>query len=249
MRERGVDAVAMEVSSHALVLGRVDGLVVDVAVFTNLGQDHLDFHADLEDYFAAKASLFTPARAAAGGGLASTTRYGDRLAGSARRRAAGDHRRHPDAAGAEPATCWSGRCARPPAPTGRPSSWPGSDGVRRSPSRSALPGGFNVANAALALAALAPAAVSTSRRRPAGWPAAGCPGRMELVERRANRSSPWSTSRTRPTRRRGAGHGAARCATDGGRLITVLGCGGDRDRAKRPVMGAVAAAARRRRSS
>ena len=56
MGERGVTAAAMEVSSHALALGRVDGAVFDVAVFTNLSQDHLDFHADLEDYFAAKAA-------------------------------------------------------------------------------------------------------------------------------------------------------------------------------------------------
>ena len=63
MRERDVEACAMEVSSHALVMGRVDGVVFDVAVFTNLGRDHLDFHADMEDYFAAKAGLFTPERA------------------------------------------------------------------------------------------------------------------------------------------------------------------------------------------
>ena len=63
MRERGVEAVAMEVSSHALALGRVDGTTFDVAVFTNLSQDHLDFHPDLESYFQAKASLFTPERA------------------------------------------------------------------------------------------------------------------------------------------------------------------------------------------
>ena len=63
MRERGVQAVAMEVSSHALVLGRVDGLVFDAAVFTNLSQDHLDFHGTMEAYFAAKASLFVPERA------------------------------------------------------------------------------------------------------------------------------------------------------------------------------------------
>ena len=66
MRERGVAACAMEVSSHALVMGRVDGVVFDVAVFTNLGRDHLDFHADVEDYFAAKAGLFTPERARLG---------------------------------------------------------------------------------------------------------------------------------------------------------------------------------------
>src|SRR5688500_9000067 len=63
MRERGVEVCAMEVSSHALVLGRVDGVVFDVAVFLNLGRDHLDFHRDVDDYFAAKASLFTAERA------------------------------------------------------------------------------------------------------------------------------------------------------------------------------------------
>ena len=66
MVERGVEACAMEVSSHALVMGRVDGVVFDVAVFLNLGRDHLDFHRDMEDYFAAKASLFTPERARRG---------------------------------------------------------------------------------------------------------------------------------------------------------------------------------------
>ena len=62
MLERGVRACAMEVSSHALVMGRVAGVVFDVAAFLNLGRDHLDFHRDVEDYFAAKASLFTPER-------------------------------------------------------------------------------------------------------------------------------------------------------------------------------------------
>ena len=66
MRERGVETCAMEVSSHALVMGRVDGVVFDVAVFLNLGRDHLDFHRDVEDYFEAKASLFTPQRARLG---------------------------------------------------------------------------------------------------------------------------------------------------------------------------------------
>src|SRR5947208_12324912 len=66
MRERDVTAVAMEVSSHALALGRVAGTTYSVAVFTNLSQDHLDFHADMEDYFQAKAGLFTPALAARG---------------------------------------------------------------------------------------------------------------------------------------------------------------------------------------
>ena len=66
MAERGVTAAAMEVSSHSLALGRVAGTSFDVAVFTNLSQDHLDFHADMEDYFRAKASLFMPPRGRGG---------------------------------------------------------------------------------------------------------------------------------------------------------------------------------------
>ncbi len=62
MVERGVEVAIMEVSSHALALHRIDGARYEVAVFTNLSQDHLDFHAGMEDYFAAKASLFTPER-------------------------------------------------------------------------------------------------------------------------------------------------------------------------------------------
>ncbi|MEO8330667.1 MAG: Mur ligase family protein, partial [Candidatus Nanopelagicales bacterium] len=66
MRERGVTAVAIEVSSHALALGRVDGCMFDVAGFTQFGSDHLDFHQTPADYFAAKARLFTPDHATCG---------------------------------------------------------------------------------------------------------------------------------------------------------------------------------------
>ena len=62
MRAAGVTAVAMEVTSHALVLHRIEGVRFAAAAFTNLSQDHLDFHADMEEYFAAKRSLFTPGR-------------------------------------------------------------------------------------------------------------------------------------------------------------------------------------------
>ncbi|MGH3441401.1 MAG: Mur ligase family protein, partial [Nitriliruptorales bacterium] len=61
MYDRGVDAVSMEVSSHGLAQHRIDGAVFDVAVFTNLSQDHLDFHGSMEAYYGAKARLFTPA--------------------------------------------------------------------------------------------------------------------------------------------------------------------------------------------
>ena len=62
LHEQGAEAALMEVSSHALALGRVDAIVFAVAAFTNLGRDHLDFHLDEEAYFEAKASLFTPER-------------------------------------------------------------------------------------------------------------------------------------------------------------------------------------------
>lgn len=62
MRDAGVDAVAMEVSSHAMDLHRADAIAFSIAAFTNLSQDHLDFHGDMESYFLAKASLFEPDR-------------------------------------------------------------------------------------------------------------------------------------------------------------------------------------------
>jgi UDP-N-acetylmuramoyl-L-alanyl-D-glutamate--2,6-diaminopimelate ligase len=80
MAERGVTAAAMEVSSHSLALGRVAGTSFDVAVFTNLSQDHLDFHADMEDYFRAKASLFMPPVI---GVVNIDDKYGRRLAATA----------------------------------------------------------------------------------------------------------------------------------------------------------------------
>ncbi|HEY6297436.1 MAG TPA: Mur ligase family protein, partial [Streptosporangiaceae bacterium] len=95
MAERGVTAAAMEVSSHSLTLGRVAGTSLDVAVFTNLSQDHLDFHADMEEYFRVKASLFAPPERGSLGGSSppgtSTAmgvvnvddKYGRRLASSA----------------------------------------------------------------------------------------------------------------------------------------------------------------------
>src|SRR5699024_6742216 len=65
MRERGLDAASMEVSSHAISFQRVDGVVFDVAGFTNLTQDHLDLHGTMDDYFATKAELFRSRRARA----------------------------------------------------------------------------------------------------------------------------------------------------------------------------------------
>ncbi|HEX3946372.1 MAG TPA: Mur ligase family protein, partial [Acidimicrobiales bacterium] len=76
-------AVAMEVSSHALAQSRVDGIHFDVAVFTNLSHDHLDFHGTMEAYFAAKAALFAPERAVRGV-VNAEDRWGRRLLAEAR---------------------------------------------------------------------------------------------------------------------------------------------------------------------
>ena len=90
MLDAGDRACVMEVSSHALALGRADSIHFDVAAFTNLTQDHLDFHADMEDYFAAKRLLFVPGP---GGGIVPGAAvvnvddsYGERLAADAQRR-------------------------------------------------------------------------------------------------------------------------------------------------------------------
>src|SRR5687768_2378205 len=82
MRSEDVDSVAMEVTSHALVLHRVEGVRFQSAGFTNLSQDHLDFHSDMEDYFAAKASLFDPTRSERGA-VNSDDPYGRRLLSAA----------------------------------------------------------------------------------------------------------------------------------------------------------------------
>jgi UDP-N-acetylmuramoyl-L-alanyl-D-glutamate--2,6-diaminopimelate ligase len=109
MREEGVSAAAMEVSSHALALGRIDGVYYDVALFTNLSQDHLDFHKDFEDYFATKVRLFQPRsgrsrRAWPGGSRPRSRRRGHRRRADAPRpRSTPRSRAGPAGAGRAPA--------------------------------------------------------------------------------------------------------------------------------------------------
>src|SRR5918996_1184790 len=163
MRERGVTACAMEVSSHALVYGRVNGIGYNVVGFTNLSQDHLDFHADLEEYFAAKASLFTAERARRGV-VCVNDEFGRALA---------DRSTRP---GAVPIATFvtqsNGVAATAPADwrvTGRAVAADGSTKAqlehphgRRLPFTSPIPGEFNVANAALAILMLVEAGVGTA---------------------------------------------------------------------------------------
>ncbi len=228
MAERGVTAAAMEVSSHSLSLGRVAGTRFDVAVFTNLSQDHLDFHADLEDYFRAKASLFVPPVI---GVVNIDDRHGRRLAASA-----------PvpittfSAAGAEEAD-WRALDVRSGA-DGSTFRIIGPGGVEADVSIG-LAGVFNVANALGALVALVEAGVGLEDAVAGVAACPGVPGRLERVPGPGLDLTAFVDYSHKP----GAVEAVLRSLRPVTRenLIIVLGCGGDRDRAKRPMMGAAAA--------
>jgi UDP-N-acetylmuramoyl-L-alanyl-D-glutamate--2,6-diaminopimelate ligase len=228
MAERDVQVCAMEVSSHALVMGRVDGVVFDVACFTNLGRDHLDFHADVEDYFRAKASLFTPERARLGLVNADDA-HGRRLVTEA----------------SVPVRTFSA--------TGAAADWRAVDVTLQpgcsvftvlppvgDPFRAEVPlaGDFNVANALCAIAALGEAGLDPRAVASAMGSSGGVPGRLEPVDLGqdflavvdyAHKPDALTAALT-----------ALRPVTSG-RLILVLGAGGDRDPGKRPIMGAIGA--------
>jgi UDP-N-acetylmuramoyl-L-alanyl-D-glutamate--2,6-diaminopimelate ligase len=228
MVERAVSSVSMEVSSHALALHRVDGTAFEVVAFSNLSQDHLDFHADLDDYFNAKARLFTSQFAKAGV-VNVDDEHGRRLLGLAE----------------IPLTTVSA--------TTRDAQWwlsdvshgrdTGSQFVVHGPDVVAsvsirLPGAFNVANALLAFVTLVVTGVDPQAAARGIADVLVVPGRMEAVSVAQPFTALVDYAHTpdavvtllttlRPTTT--------------GRLIIVLGCGGDRDRAKRPLMGAAAA--------
>ena len=235
MVERGVTAAAMEVSSHSLALGRVGGTAFDVAVFTNLSQDHLDFHADLEDYFRAKASLFMPSYGRGGcppaGVVNVDDKYGRRLAKSA-----------PvpvttfSAAGQDDAD-WRATDVRSGA-DGSTFRVIGPGGVEADVSVG-LAGVFNVANALGALVALVEAGVRLEDAVAGVGACPGVPGRLERVPAPGLGVTAFVDYSHKPGAVEAVLH-SLRPVTQGN-LIIVLGCGGDRDRAKRPMMGAAAA--------
>ncbi|MQA05974.1 MAG: UDP-N-acetylmuramoyl-L-alanyl-D-glutamate--2,6-diaminopimelate ligase [Streptosporangiales bacterium] len=232
MREQQVTAVVLEVSSHALAMGRVGGVQFDVGGFTNLSEDHLDFHADLEDYFRTKARLFTTGishRAV----VCVDDAWGHRLADELRA----------DRADRPLTTCSTTGSAADwwvtdveLHPTGTDFTVVGPDGAKGHAS-CPLPGEFNVANALVAVAMLAAAGVPCTDALTGVAAAPGVPGRMERVVTGQEflavvdyAHTPDAVDRLLRSLR----------PVTGGRLIVVLGCGGDRDRAKRPLMGAAA---------
>ena len=229
MAERGVTAATMEVSSHALAQHRVAGARFAGALFTNLSQDHLDYHPTMRDYFEAKARLFEPGRCTVSvvGTDPAAGEWGPRLAA----RVPGAITYAPE----PPADWWVEDLVTGPAGSAFTARGPRGLTV---PVEVRLPGRFNVVNALGALALLVAAGIPADAAAAGIGTLAGVPGRMERVDA----GQPFlalvdfahtpDAVETVLTSVRGLIEG---------RLIVVLGCGGDRDRAKRPLMGAAAA--------
>jgi UDP-N-acetylmuramoyl-L-alanyl-D-glutamate--2,6-diaminopimelate ligase len=240
MLEGGDEACAMEVSSHALAYGRSAGIDFDVKVFTNLTQDHLDFHSDMEDYFLAKRRLFfsgEKARAFSPGVAVINIddSYGARLA---------DELAAADSLG--PATSKLVTFS----PSGKEADLRAADvefdatGTRfrcLGPGGEArvempLPGDFNVENALAALSAAHALGVEAGRGARALSGVERVPGRFEPVDEGQPFAVLVDYAHTPDSLENVLR--AARKLTPG-RLIGVFGCGGDRDREKRPLMGRI----------
>lgn len=214
----GVEAVAMEVSSHALHQHRVDGIHYDAAVFTNLTTDHLDYHGALDDYFGAKARLFTP-----------------QMADRAVVNQADEHGQRLAVASQIPTLSYDPRrLSIRVNPRGLVLRWRGRE-IRLS-----LKGRFNAANALAAAETALLLGVSVPEVVAGLESAAPVPGRFETIES----AHPFTVVVDYAHTPDGLAHvlAAARELLAGsGRLWVVFGCGGDRDASKRPMMGRVAA--------
>jgi UDP-N-acetylmuramoyl-L-alanyl-D-glutamate--2,6-diaminopimelate ligase len=224
MIHRGVQAVAMEVSSHGLDQHRVGGARYACSVFTNLSQDHLDYHGTIEEYYRAKARLFTPEmsdRAAVNVDPSEGRRLVDEIGGSI------------------PVITYG---VADDADVRATDVDVGSDGVSFRVDgrevRSPLRGAFNVQNILAALAAARQVGIDEDVAIRGIGAVRDVPGRFEPVD--AGQSfqvlvdyahTPDSVENVLR---------AARVLAGAGRVLVVLGCGGDRDRGKRPLMGEAA---------
>ncbi|MFM8999808.1 MAG: UDP-N-acetylmuramoyl-L-alanyl-D-glutamate--2,6-diaminopimelate ligase [Actinomycetota bacterium] len=220
MRARGVDAAVMEVSSHGLEQRRVDGTRFACAIFTNLTQDHLDHHGTMEAYFAAKALLFTDAFTAAAV-VNVDDAYGRRLLGCIASTTTYAIDVDADVRATDVAT------------TGEGSTFVADGRIFRT----ALRGRFNVENCLAAYAAARVLGIDPSVAVEGIAALRGVPGRVETVEAGQPFLVLVDYAHT-PDGIANVLRAARPLAT--GRVLLVFGCGGDRDRAKRPRMGEAA---------
>jgi UDP-N-acetylmuramoyl-L-alanyl-D-glutamate--2,6-diaminopimelate ligase len=252
MLDGGERACAMEVSSHALALGRAEGVRFAAAIFTNLTQDHLDFHETMEDYFQAKRRLFVPG----GTGIATARRtgaslgvdgapgtsmapgvsvvnlddpYGRRLAAEMPAAVTYAVERTADYSASELRMGFDGCRLKLRTPAGeRALALP-------------LPGRFNVANALAALAAVHALGVADlDTLVEALERGVRIPGRFEPVEEGQEFAVLVDYAHT-PDSLENVLFAARELIAAGGQVVCVFGAGGDRDRGKRPLMGEIAA--------
>jgi UDP-N-acetylmuramoyl-L-alanyl-D-glutamate--2,6-diaminopimelate ligase len=224
MVDAGDVACAMEVSSHALELHRARGIHFAVAIFTNLTQDHLDFHASMEDYFLAKRRLFTMAPGAAVVNLDDP--YGRRLAAELEDPITFSLHGEATYAASDVRTGLGGSQFTALTPDGPLAL------------HSPLRGRFNVANLLAALAAVRAVGVDLDTAVEAIASAGQVPGRFEPVQEGQGFEVLVDYAHTPDSLENVLS--AAR-ELGGGRVHVVFGCGGDRDRGKRPLMGEIAA--------
>ncbi|MGX5359517.1 UDP-N-acetylmuramoyl-L-alanyl-D-glutamate--2,6-diaminopimelate ligase [Kocuria sp. KH4] len=251
MRERGITAASMEVSSHALEFHRVDGVRFDVAGFTNLTQDHLDLHGSMEEYFSVKARLFTPGRTGRAVVVLQDEDdvWGARMAAHARAQLGadrvdtialrGDVAEDRDAGPERHGADWT-LTALSRRGIGHSFTLVHRDG-RSLRVATGLPGDFNVANAALAVVMVLASGVDAGQLQRVldeeDPLTTDVPGRMQLIGTAPTAVVDFAHN---PDALRRA-LAAVEPADGQGRVIVVFGATGERDRTKRPVMGAIAA--------
>jgi UDP-N-acetylmuramoyl-L-alanyl-D-glutamate--2,6-diaminopimelate ligase len=241
MRERGLDAASMEVSSHAIAFHRIDGVQFDVVGFTNLTQDHLDLHGSMDEYFQTKARLFSAGRARAAV-VTVDDQWGRRLAGLAgvpvTTLATAPDTGNADGSGGADAD-WS-VLGQTPRGLGTAFVLRHRDGTELRV-HTGLPGSFNVANAALATAMVLAGGATPAQVQDALDAAdpftVAVPGRMQLVGTAPAAVVDFAHNPDALAR----ALEAVRAPVPGSRVIVVFGATGQRDQGKRPAMGAIAA--------
>lgn len=221
MADSGDRACVMEVSSHALALDRVSSVRFDAAVFTNISQDHLDFHRDMEEYLETKKKLFALLKE---NGASIVGTYAPRW----------PHIPGAVTFGEEPGNTW--RIGSAVSGISGSSFTMEKDG-RATEVKVAAPGGFNVYNGAGAMAAAVELGIPPEEAAQALGSFAGVPGRMESVNCGQKFLVAVDYAHTPDALERVLSQGRELAEK---RLIAVFGCGGDRDRRKRPLMGGIA---------
>ncbi len=231
--QAGCQFAVMEVSSHALAQGRVAGCQYDVSIFTNLTQDHLDFHGTMADYFRAKALLFAPNLLRGRAIVNADDPYGQRLIQALNQR---------------DTPLWRYSAVGQPADIGVRQVQYAAQGITAevftpwgtAAFRIPLMGQFNLSNTLAAVAAALHFGVELAQMAEVLPQFPGVPGRMERVQISPEQEITVVVDYAHTP------DGLENCLRAlrpfvAGRLICVFGCGGDRDRSKRPLMGKIAA--------